>query len=214
MSVNSKGDIINIALVTLGQRSGTSPTENTKASQFANDRYESIRDKVLTAGRWNSATTRASLTLLSTAPAFEFANQFTLPADFLRFVRFQDELLVNIQYQIEALSNGDGTATRVLLTDESAANIIYIFRLTEVAKMDELLKNAIAMHLTYQISLAIKGDMQQTAFFKSEYLEMMSEAMFIDAVQSPVETMQPTEWLNSRLTGTGGRFRPIEDATS
>ena len=137
-----------------------------------------------------------------------------MPADFLRCVRFQDELLVNIQYQIEALSNGDGTATRVLLTDEGTANIIYIFRLTEVAKMDELLKNAIAMHLAYQISLAIKGDMQQTAFFKREYLEMMSEAMFIDAVQSPVETMQPTEWLNSRLTGTGGRFRPIEDATS
>jgi hypothetical protein len=214
MSVNSKNDIMGIALVSLGQRSPTSPTEQTKASQFANDRYESVRDMVLAAGTWNCASTRASLTLLATAPAFGFSNQFTLPADFLRLIRFQDEDLINIQYRIEAKSNGDGTATRVLLTDEGTANIKYVFRLTEVAKMDELLKNAIAMKLAYQITLALKGSMQQVAFFKREYEETMSEAMFVDALQGPVETMQGTEWLNSRLTGSGEGFRSIENVTS
>ena len=212
--VNTKNDIIGIALVSLGQRAPTAPSEQTKASQFANDRYEDVRDMVLTAGNWNCATSRSALTLLSDAPPFGFSNQFTLPSDFLRLVRLQDEELSNIRYRIEAKSNGAGGATRVLLTDEGTANIIYIFRLTEVAKMDELLKNAIAARLAYQITLALKGSMQQVAFFKQEFNEMMSEAMYLDAIQGPVDVMQGTEWLNARLSGSGDGFRSIENVTS
>ena len=214
MTVNAQNDIQNIALVLLGQRSATSPSEQTKASQFATDRYESVRDMVLAAGLWNSATTRAVLSLHSTAPVFGFANQYQLPNDFLRMKRLNERNSVNIHFRIEALSNGDGTASRVLLTDESEANLIYIFRLTEVAKMDELLKNAIAAQLAFQITLALKGDMQQVGFFKSLYQETMDLALFIDANQAPVDQMIGDLWLNSRAVGSGGGFRDIENVTS
>ena len=48
MTVNAQNDIMNSALVLLGQRPATSTTEQTNASQFANDRYDTVRDFVLT----------------------------------------------------------------------------------------------------------------------------------------------------------------------
>ncbi len=212
MSVNSKIDIINSALVLLGQRAATSPTEQTKAAQFANDRYETVRDFVLVSGSWNSATTRSALSVLATAPAFGFGSQYQLPNDFLRFIRFEEDVSLSIQYRIEAKSNGDGSATRVLLTDNGDANIIYVFRLTEVAVMDELLKYAISTRLAYEISLAVKGDIQQTNFFKNLSDEAMSVGQFIDAIQGPLEIMTGSLWLDSRRSG--GSFRSIESATS
>ena len=200
MTVNAPIDIMNIAHVILGQRWATSPSEDVKVTQFANDRYESIRDMVLTKGKWNCATTRAQLAVLSTAPLFGFANQYQLPSDFLRFRRFQDQTF-HIPYSIEALSNGDGTASRVLLTDEGSANIIYIFRLTEVAKMDELLKYAIGARLAQEIALGVKGDLRQAGFAKNLADEAMSEAQFVDANQASTEVMQATGWVNSRVTG-------------
>ena len=213
MTVNAQNDIMNSALVLLGQRPATSTTEQTNASQFANDRYDTVRDFVLTGGNWNCATTRASLSALSTAPAFGFAKQFALPADFLRFIRFEEDARENISYRIEAVSDGSGGATRVLLTDSTDAKIIYIFRLTEVAKMDELLKYTISTRLAYEISLAVKGDIQQTSFFKSISEEAMSLAHSVDADQASVEVMTGSLWLDSRSSGDGS-FRSIENATS
>ncbi len=206
MTVNAPIGIMNIAHVILGQRSATSPSEDVKVTQFANDRYESIRDMVLTKGKWNCATTRAQLAALSTAPLFGFANQYQLPSDFLRFRRFQDQTF-DIPYSIEALSNGDGTASRVLLTDEGSANIIYIFRLTEVAKMDELLKYAIGARLAQEIALGVKGNLQQFGMAKNLADEAMSDAWFIDADQASTEVMQATSWVNSR--GTGGTLTDL-----
>ena len=213
MTVNAKNDIMNSALVLLGQRAATSPTEQTNASQFANDRYDTVRDFVLAGGNWNCATTRISLSALATAPAFGFAKQFALPGDFLRFIRFEEDAQENIQYRIEAVSDGQGGATRVLLTDSADAKIVYIFRLTEVAKMDELLKYAISARLAYEISLAVKGDIQQTNFFKNISEESISIAHFADADQASVEVMTSSLWLNSRRSGDGS-FRSIENATS
>jgi len=213
MAVNSKNDIMNSALVLLGQRAATSPTEQTKASQFANDRYETVRDSVLARGSWNSATTRAKLSKLSTSPAFGFANQFVIPGDFLRFLRFNENDPLNIPHRIEAVSDGQGAATRVLLTDNTEAHIVYIFRLTEVAAMDELLKYAISARLAYEISLAVKGDIQQTNFFKGLSDEAIADGHYVDADQGPVEVMGGNLWVGSRFTGDGP-FRSIEAATS
>jgi gamma-glutamylcysteine synthetase len=67
-AINSKLDIMNIALVALGTRPATSPTEQRGPVQFANARYEGVRDYVLTTGNWNCATKRATLSQLDTTP--------------------------------------------------------------------------------------------------------------------------------------------------
>jgi hypothetical protein len=202
MTVNAPIDIYNIALVSLGVRPGTAVTENSQSMQFANARYEGVRDEVVAAGNWNCATTRVALTRLSSTPAWGFDNEYQLPADFMRFVRMES---LDTDFRIE----GDK-----LLTNDSEANIIYIRRLTEVAKMDEFLKNTIGLRLAARIALAVKGDVQQAALLDQEYEKQLSLANLVDANQAPVEQMSGTTWLRGRLSYGSTPYRPLENATS
>ncbi|MHC4067262.1 MAG: hypothetical protein ACYSUI_22545, partial [Planctomycetota bacterium] len=145
-AINSKLDIMNIALVALGTRPATSPTEQRGPVQFANARYEGVRDYVLTTGNWNCATKRATLSPLATTPDFEFDNEYQLPADFLRLHRMED---LDLRFRIEG---------RKLLTSWDEAKIIYVYRMEVVAEMDELLKYAIGYRLAFEIALATKAD--------------------------------------------------------
>ena len=202
MALQSDVDIINVALVQLGLRPATSRTEQTRGMQFATARYEAVRDFVVAAGSWNSATKRVALNRLETTPAWGFDNEYQLPDDLVRFVRMDD---LSREFRIEG---------RKLLTNWDEANIIYIFRITEVAVMDELLKNAIATRLAFEIALPVKGDLRQQQLLGQLYEAQVSLANFIDANQAPVDVMQGTVWADSRLAFPFTGFRPIENATS
>ena len=202
MALQSDLDIINVALVQLGLRPATNRTEQTRGMQFATARYEAVRDFVVTAGNWNSATKRIALNQLDSTPAWGFSNQYQLPDDLVRFVRMDN---LNIPFRIEG---------RKLLTNWDEANIVYVFRITEVAVMDELLKNAIATRLAFEIALAVKGDLRQVQLLKQLYEDQVSLANLVDANQAPVDTMEGTTWTNSRINFPAEAFRPIENATS
>ena len=201
-TIQSDLDIINVALVELGIRPAANRQEQTRPMQFANARYEGVRDEVVTAGNWNSATKRVALTKLTSTPAWGFDNEYQLPSDMVRFVRMDD---LSLRFRIEG---------RKLLTNWDEANILYIFRITEVAKMDELLKNAIATRMAAKIALAVKGDVRQAQLFDALYEKQVSLANLVDADQAPTDVMQGTEWIDSRLAFPFGGFRPIENATS
>ena len=201
-SINSDLDIINVALVQLGIRPGANRQENTRAMQFANSQYEAVRDEVVTSGNWNSATKRATLTALDSTPTWGFSNEYQLPADFVRFVR-QDDLSQN--FRIEG---------RKLLSNWDESNIVYIFRITEVAQMDELLKTAIAMKLAWRIALGVKGDARQAQLAQQMYEQQVSLANLVDAHQAPTDVMQGTVWTDSRLAFPYTGYRAIENATS
>lgn len=201
-TVNTDLGIINVALVSLGIRPGANRTENTKAMQFATARYEGVRDEVVTSGNWNSATKRAVLSQLSSTPAWGFDNEYQLPNDLVRFVRMED---LDIEFRIEG---------RKLLTNWDEANIVYIYRIVEVAVMDELLKNAIAAKLAAAIALGVKGDLRQAQMAEQAFDKMVSLANLVDASQAPVDVHQGSVWLNSRLAFPTETFRPIEAATS
>lgn len=201
-SINSDLDIINVALVELGIRPAANRQEQTRAMQFANARYEGVRDEVVAAGNWNSATKRVALDKLTTTPAWGFDNEYQLPQDLVRFVRMDD---LGLRFRIEG---------RKLLTNWDEANIVYVYRITEVAQMDELLKNAIAMRLAAKIALSVKGDARQVQLLDQVYDKQVATANLVDANQAPVDTAQGSEWIDSRIAYPSGGYRPIEAATS
>ena len=198
MTVNAPIDIVNNALILLGIRPGTTRSENTRSMQFMNTKYESTRDFVLASGNWNSAQKRVALTRLASTPAWGYDYEFQLPSDYMRLVRMDDQ---DIQFRIEG---------RKLLTNDTEANVIYVFRLTEVQAMDELLKSAIGARLAYDTALANKADMQQVAFFRNVYEDYVSLANLVDASQAPVDQVTGTEWLRARLGFAADIYRPLE----
>jgi hypothetical protein len=196
---SSEVEIMNMALIAVGERMITASTEDTKAARVADARYPNVRDDVLSSHPWHCATKRASLSALVAAPAFGFTYQFQLPADYLRLVQLEDP---KETYEIE-----DGK----ILTDNSELKIIYIFQLTEVPKMTPTLATAIGAKLAFEIANALARDPERAESLWKIYQAKMAEARFTDSMEGSEKRFRTSSWTDGRLTGTNtpDRFRGI-----
>jgi len=88
----SKVQIVNMALVQLGQPTILNLTDNTANAKRANALYDLVRQMVLQAHPWNGSTKQAVLTLLATTPDFKWTYRFSLPADCLRALRTDQDV--------------------------------------------------------------------------------------------------------------------------
>jgi len=199
-------DIANMALTMLGQQPISDLTDDNNRAKMANQRYADVRDTVLRAHTWNCAIKRASLTGADgTAPAWGYANRFSLPTGFIRMAGTEDPL---IDYRVEA-GNDTGSNTLFLLTDATAINILYIYQVTQVPYMDHTLKHAIATRLASEIAVALTGDMQQEHMLMQKYEAILMQATFEDSSSHhTMESIQGSYFLESRLGG--GVYRDID----
>lgn len=196
-------DICNMALDSVGQASIMSafPPDNSAQARACNRRYESVRDAVLRAHLWNCATTRVQLTKLANDPAWGFTNQFQIPADFIRYISLD---ALDVPFRIEGGADG-----RVLLSDDADVNLRYIFRLTNVPQMDDLLIECIAARLASEIAYKLTSDKRLARDMYAAYLDKLNEARYADSLEAPIETMENREWVDARF-GTDQRFRQID----
>ncbi len=200
---HSNVHLANIALIRLGEQPITSLTENSRRARLANQLFETVRDSVLSENQWNAATKRAILAELTEQPLFGFNRAFQLPSDFLRLtIPVEDERDdMQFPFRIEG---------RTLVTDEANVKIRYVFNLKDPTRMDEFLKQAITTRLSAELSLAITGSETKFRAMWALYGQAIGEARFHDAIQSPVETIGGTQWLNARFQTGFGRDAGIE----
>ncbi len=191
--MDSKIDIVNKALGLLGTEFITSLTEDTKPARFANKFYESCRDAVFRTHPWNCCIKRASLSLLSTTPAYYFDYEFQLPGDFLRILLPEDD---TIEYKIE----GDK-----LLTTTDTFKTTYIFKNDTVGQYDSLLQETLAARLAADIAMPIVQDLQVVDAMTSLYEKKLAEARSVDAMEGTPEGIDADFWLDARTTGTNLR---------
>ena len=191
--MDSKIDIVNKSLGLLGTEFITSLTEDTKPARFANKFYESSRDAVFRAHQWNCCIKRASLSLLSTTPAYYFDYEFQLPGDFIRIILPEDD---TIEYKIE----GDK-----LLTTTNTFKTTYVFVNDTVGQYDALLKETIAARLAADVAMPLVQDLQVVEAMTSLYDKKLAEARSVDAMEGTPEGIDSDFWLESRVTGTNLR---------
>ena len=191
--MDSKIDIVNKSLGLLGTEFITSLTEDTKPARFANKFYESSRDAVFRAHPWNCCIKRASLSLLSTTPAYYFDYEFQLPGDFIRIILPEDD---TIEYKIE----GDK-----LLTTTTTFKTTYVFVNDTVGQYDALLKETIAARLAADVAMPLVQDLQVVEAMTSLYDKKLAEARSVDAMEGTPEGIDSDFWLESRVTGTNLR---------
>ena len=163
------------ALRRLGDDPITSLTDDTERARLCNSFYEDSRDAVLRSHPWNFAITRASLAKLSTAPAYGFANQFSLPTNpyCLRVLGMEYEDYI---FKIENVA----THGRVLLTDEATANILYVARITDTNLFDamfvDVLTQKLAVDLAYPVTNSTTLQTQMQKVFEKKLSEARSIA--------------------------------------
>lgn len=192
-------DICNHAMDLLGAATITSLTENSKEARLCNRNFDKLRDDVFRSHPWNTAITRATLAKDSTAPAFGFANQFTLPTDpyCLRVLSFWNSSVdndvaaydSNVMYKIEG---------RKILSNEGSCSITYIARITDTEQYDSLLSSAIAHRLASETAYAITGSNSVAQAMQGMYEVRLREAKSVDAMEGYPEQPQADEYINIR----------------
>ena len=163
------------ALRRLGDDPITSLTDDTERARLCNSFYADTRDAVLRLHPWNFAITRASLSKLSTAPAYGFANQFSLPTNpyCLRVLGMEYEDYI---FKVENVA----THGRVLLTDEATANIIYVARITDTNLFDAMFVDVLTQKLAVDLAYPVTNSTTLQTQMQKVFEKKLSEARSID----------------------------------
>lgn len=108
---------------------------------------------------WSSGVTAGSFVL---APAFGWGYRFTLPTDCLRVLEVNDS------------EQGDNRSPWIiegdfLLTNQDTCNLVYIAKITDVAKFDPLFVDAFALSLAVRLTESIRGATAKTEQLTAQY---------------------------------------------
>ena len=164
-------DICNGALNQLGATTILSLTEDSKNARLCNARYTQVRDALFRTHPWNCLQSRISLAKDSTAPAWGFTSQFTLPADCLRLLYIID---YDSNYKVEG---------RKILSNTSSMKILYIGRVTDPNEYDESLRETLSAALGADIAFAVTSNNQTATNMYNLFQDKLKDARFIDSTE-------------------------------
>jgi len=164
-------DICNGALNQLGATTILSLTEDSKNARLCNARYTQVRDAIFRSHPWNCLQERTSLAKDTTAPAWGFTAQFTLPADCLRLLYIID---YDSNYKVEG---------RKILSNTSTMKILYISRVTDPNQYDELLRETLSAALAADIAYGITSSNPVSEKMNTLFQDKLRDARFVDATE-------------------------------
>ena len=192
----SEVDICNIALSNLGERPITARNDQNQRARACDNRFDDVRDLVLRSHVWNCALKREQLTSSATAPVWGYDVAYPKPAKMLRLISVKEN---EYPFKIEGEN---------IVTNSTSLNILYIEQVTDTAKYDALLIQAIALRLATEIAQDITGKTQLKEALMRKYREVMSEARSADAVEGTPQKIESDLWLESRYTSIDS-WRPF-----
>ncbi|MCK5614758.1 hypothetical protein KAR91_73530 [Candidatus Pacearchaeota archaeon] len=184
--------ICNSAIVKLGELSIVSLTDQTKATDLCNLRFAFARDAVLVMHPWKWARKRTSLSNTGVTPAFEWANTFRLPTDFLKHVLISDENGCELR-EDEWEREGEN-----ILSNQETLYMKYVYRPTNLAFIPEYLAETIAWYLAYDIADALTQSDRKIERAQSLFRIQLSSAKTLDSREGSVRQLRSNGLLTAR----------------
>jgi len=139
---------------------------------------------------WNCLLRQADISAsITTAPAFGYSYAYSLPADYLGWLRFEDP---DVTYR---------RVGRTIHTDETDVDIWYVARTEDTDLYDPLFVEALVMRLAAHLVPAFQGE---NSLQRAQELTLWHErvslpaARFADSAEGMAGTWESTEWLDSR----------------
>ncbi|MCG8394198.1 MAG: hypothetical protein MI745_14060 [Pseudomonadales bacterium] len=205
----SKVDICNYALQELGADTITSLNEKTTSANECKLRYESCRRSLLQMHLWNFAIKRVALNKDASTPAFNYGNEFTLPADFLYSVmtgleeQFQSgtsQVVNSNLYVHDVPSYGGVDKYRIegkkLLSYDDNVNLVYVADIEDTQQFSatfvELLARWIAVKIAFRLTGSRGERDTQLQIFERELAEYQS----IDSQQGVFNRLEVSGFLS------------------
>jgi len=158
------------ALRKLGDDPITSLTDNTERARLCNAFYEPVRDSVLRVHPWNFAISRQELSKLTTTPVFDYAYAYALPTSpyCLRVLKMEYD---DYEFKVEG---------RTLLSDHSAAKILYVAKIDNPGLFDSMFIETLTARLSAELAYSITGSNSLSKQMWDLYEMKLSEARSID----------------------------------
>ncbi len=190
-STMTKVDIINYALIKIGDSMISSPTENTPRAKTMNLLFDGIRDDLLRSNPWNFAIKQTGLAANPTAPVFGYETAYDIPNDLIKMLSTED----NISFVIEG---------RQILTDTSGTlNIRYVHRVTDETLFDPMFTQVLKAKLAFEASLRLTSDLTLQQLLRRELDEIVIEAKAEDGKEDDSRRPVDYGWEISRDSFTG-----------
>lgn len=194
-------EIVNVALVLLGESRIISLDDNLKPAREAKAIYAITRDALLASYDWSFAKTRAQLPAVVTAPLFQYGYAYQLPVDCLRVV------FVGDHYVGADLTDYRGTPTdeyaiegRQILTDMGAPlNVRYIKRVTDPTQFASPFVRALGCQLAVDLCETLTQSETKRTRADNEFKNAIRLAVRANAIEKPPSKLADDEWVLSRL---------------
>lgn len=185
------------ALLMLGDNPIADFEEDNDRARLAANLWPMARDAMLRRHPWNCAIKRVILSPLVDAPAFDFGYQFQLPGDWLRTLSIGREG-ERPRYRQEG---------RVILMDENACRLRYVFRNENTATWDavliECMTSVMRRIFAYPISQSASLEQAIAGYVR----EALREARAVDGMEDEPEAMDESPLLEARFIGASGVSR-------
>ena len=184
--MSSKTEILNRAILLIGEPGVTDIESNVKIARNANQLYDQTRKAVFRAHPWNCLKKRLSLSLTQTTPAFGWDYQFDLPGDYIRMLCVEDDL----PYSIEG---------KFLLSNYDTFKIAYVCNELDTTVYDPLLLDAFATRLAVDLAPSITHDVAKLKELLELYTMKLSEARLVNAQDRHGDEFESDTWIDSRV---------------
>jgi hypothetical protein len=189
-------EIANSALAKIGAATILSLDDDTKEARLCKIRLTPIRRIVLRMHPWNCAIGRVLLAPLVETPAFGLTKVFQQPSDCLRII---DITPLDVFYRIEG---------RKILCNESSLELRYLKDETDWTKFDELLGEAIACYLAWDIGFPLTQSNTVVERVWKQFETIKRQAKSVDAQEERDYELTADTFLDARIQGTGGLRNP------
>lgn len=194
MSISRVG-IANRALTKLGQPRIIALDDDSHSSNTLESMFDAVRDAELRASLWHFSKARAELPALSESPAFGYAHQYQLPADYLRLIAIHGR-------QVSPQPGQDGWYSieggRILISHPGPLRIRYVRRIEDTSLFDPLFVESFACRLAAESCEALTQSNTKKQAAWDEYAQALRTARRANAIERPALAMSDDSWLEAR----------------
>jgi len=175
--------ICNLALARIGATAITALTDTTLEGVQCNLHYAATRDALLRSHAWRFALAWVDLVEYEDGDPDPWAYEYTLPADFLRFVSTEPP---PTPFEIDG---------QLLRTDEDSMRIHYVRQETDPDNFDPLFIEALVVSLAAKICMPLLHDKVLQQQLADELPGAISRARLANMQESKPQTK--TTWLDA-----------------
>ncbi|CAB4156986.1 Tail tubular protein Gp11 [uncultured Caudovirales phage] len=181
-------DIVNRALVMIGQETVINLTGDSRAVRFSRLVLPQVRDELLRSHPWKFATRRVGLPASATPPAWGAQFSYPLPPDCLR--------VLGVQNTEDAGWRREGNA---ILTDLTAPlNVIYIASITDPNEWNAHFQACFVARLAMDLAAGVAQSGTMREQFATELRRLMREARSMDAMEASSERFDADDLIDAR----------------